>query len=84
MHLDSLMLLNASHNKINQIGLNAFEGLTNLKSLDLSFNSVQYILQNWFFHMPNLEELYLRGNNFRTINTPIIESSSLKVCNHSF
>lgn len=81
MNLLSVKSLNLSHNKINQIHMNAFQDLNNLKALDLSYNAIQYILPNWFWSMPSLEELYLRGNDLRTLKTgnPIIESNTLKV-----
>lgn len=81
MHLLDLKSLNISHNKINNIHMDAFEGLNLLKMLDLSYNTVQYLLNNWFWSMPQLQELYLRGNNLQTFKPegPLIESNSLKV-----
>lgn len=80
MELTNLKLLNVSHNKIWQIHLNAFDGMDKLKTLDLSYNSIEYFTKSWFEDWVLLEELYLRGNKLRSINEqPRIAAASLKV-----
>lgn len=60
--------------------MNAFDGLNKLKTLDLSFNAMQYILSNWFWSLKSLEELYLHGNSFgRLSDYPLFESQSLNI-----
>lgn len=86
MQLQYLKILNVSHNNINNVHMNAFEGLDLLETLDLSFNTIQYLLNNWFWSMPKLQYLYLRGNHLQTFKPEgaLIESSSLKLLDISW
>lgn len=72
--------MNLSHNLIHQIHFNAFDGMEQLKTLDLSYNAIEYFTKSWFKDWVLLEELYLRGNNLMSINKqPRIAVASLKV-----
>ncbi|RZB39548.1 toll-like receptor 4, partial [Asbolus verrucosus] len=79
-------LLDLSYNQISHldkhvfiIHMKAFEGLNKLKSLDLSYNAIQYILKNWLRNLKSLEELYLRGNSFSKFDDePLFNSKTLK------
>lgn len=86
MQVTNLKILNVSHNHIFNVHMNAFNGLTKLKTMDLSYNFLRYILPEWTRNLVSLQELYLRGNNlkdavnhdvFRT--GKIFESKTLKV-----
>ncbi|KAL1489597.1 hypothetical protein ABEB36_013546 [Hypothenemus hampei] len=78
--LNSLKLLNLSHNMVRQIHFNGFQGLEKLKSFDLSFNVIDYFTKSWFDSLQSLEEFYLRGNKLRSINEePLIEIKTLKI-----
>ncbi|KAK4871541.1 hypothetical protein RN001_015665 [Aquatica leii] len=79
LQLTELLLLNVSRNKINSIHIQAFAKLDRLKTLDLSYNNLEYVLRNWFWNTPSLQELYLRGNNLRRLDEPIAESSSIQI-----
>lgn len=60
--------------------MNAFKGLDHLKTLDLSFNAMRYLLDNWFWSLKSINELYLRGNSFDKFNEePLFQTKSLKV-----
>lgn len=53
---------------VKQIHFNGFTGLETLKTLDLSYNAIEYFTRSWFESLQSLEELYLRGNKLRSIN----------------
>lgn len=61
--------------------LNAFKGLNKIRTIDLSFNVIEYILQEWFVDLPNLKELYMNNNNFFKLDAkgPLIDSKNLEV-----
>lgn len=63
-----MKLLNLSLNKVHQIHFEAFKGMEKLRSLDLSFNAIEYFTELWFESLQSLEELYLKGNKLREIN----------------
>lgn len=67
--MTNLKLLNFSHNKISDIDLFAFEGLSDLKTLDMSHNMLRYFLDPWFISLDHLQELYLKGNLLKSINS---------------
>ncbi|CAG9865480.1 unnamed protein product [Phyllotreta striolata] len=78
--LTDLKLLNLSNNKISQIHMFAFRGAEKLKSLDLSYNIIEYFLEQWYPHWANLEELYLQGNNLVLINKqPVLNIPTLNI-----
>lgn len=82
-----MKLLNLTHNKVHQIHFEAFKGLEKLRSLDLSFNAIEYFTESWFESLRSLEELYLRGNKLRKINEqpPIdIETLRVSISSHIF
>lgn len=77
--------MNLSNNVIHEIHFNAFDGMVKLKTLDLSYNRIEYFTKSWFEDWVMLEELYLRGNNLRYINKqPRIAVASLKVSLNTF
>ncbi|XP_030759037.1 leucine-rich repeats and immunoglobulin-like domains protein 3 [Sitophilus oryzae] len=79
LHLTDLKLLNLSNNKLYDIHFNAFKGLEHLKTLDLSFNAVEYFNEAWFESLSSLEGLYLRGNKLKSINKqPLISLKNLR------
>lgn len=61
--------------------MNAFNGLHDLRILDLSHNSVQYLLPHWFWELFTLEELYLNNNDLFSFQPdgPYFESGTLQV-----
>lgn len=76
----SLKLLNVSHNKLSQIHWRALEGLNQVKTIDFSFNALQYIKPEWFSTLSALEELYLNDNGFSKLDFGIaFISKTLKV-----
>lgn len=76
--MTKLKYLNLSENAISEIGLNAFDGLTNLTILDLSKNRLHDISDEVFERNRNLRILILSKNNFNS-HVPKLRSSSLMV-----
>lgn len=48
VHQSALRSLNLSHNVISNIDLDAFNGLTNLKKIDLSYNKISRLSERLF------------------------------------
>lgn len=65
-------------NAISQIDLKAFDGLSELKVLDLSQNHLYYLLSDTFLPAPSLRILRLSKNNFNS-HVPKLECSWLTV-----
>ncbi|XP_018317887.1 amphoterin-induced protein 2 [Mycetomoellerius zeteki] len=61
-----LKYLNLSVNAISEIGLNAFNGLSELTVLDLSRNHLYYLLPDIFMPVKRLRILRLSKNNFNS------------------
>ncbi|XP_011868023.1 PREDICTED: SLIT and NTRK-like protein 1 isoform X1 [Vollenhovia emeryi] len=64
--LTRLKYLNLSVNAISEIGLNAFNGLSELTVLDLSRNHLYYLLSDIFVPAKSLRILRLSKNNFNS------------------
>ncbi|KAL8623643.1 hypothetical protein ACOMHN_051085 [Nucella lapillus] len=58
---------NLSRNEISIIEPGAFEGLQNLRHLDMSFNRIGTINSSMFTGLPKLEKLWLNNNHINTI-----------------
>ena len=59
-----VVAINLSHNAINKIEEGAFDNLTHLKRLDLSFNDLTIIPGREISKLPSLQNLYLSGNKW--------------------
>ncbi|EFN66355.1 Immunoglobulin superfamily containing leucine-rich repeat protein [Camponotus floridanus] len=71
-----LKYLNLSTNAISEIGLNAFDRLSELTVLDLSQNHLYYLLSDIFISAKNLRILRLSKNNFNS-QVPKLKNSWL-------
>lgn len=60
VHQGALRSLNLSHNVISNIDLDAFNGLTNLKKVDLSYNKISRLSERLFKGSP----CYQYNNHF--------------------
>ncbi|XP_024086167.1 slit homolog 1 protein-like isoform X2 [Cimex lectularius] len=67
LQLVYIVELDLAYNQIQQIGLNAFDGMRRLKKLDLSYNHLYHIMPNTFEANKQLEMLILQGNPLRYI-----------------
>uniref|UniRef100_A0A2M3ZDU4 Uncharacterized protein n=1 Tax=Anopheles braziliensis TaxID=58242 RepID=A0A2M3ZDU4_9DIPT len=77
---DNLVKLFLSENSIETISLNAFAGLTRLKTLDLSHNRLEQLDGQLFERNGQLVELNLAHNNFMMLsNRPFLTSSSIRM-----
>lgn len=83
-----LKYLNLSTNAISEIGLNAFDGLSELAVLDLSQNHLYYLLPDIFISTKNLRILRLSKNNFNShipkLNCPWLTDLTLSSCQISY
>ncbi|XP_012946304.1 toll-like receptor 4 [Aplysia californica] len=69
-HLTNLKYLNLSINLIQRLPEDAFAGLNNLQSLDLSQNSIEDFSQN-LWNMSQLKYLSLRATGIRNLNSDL-------------
>ncbi|KAL6448534.1 hypothetical protein ACFW04_000432 [Cataglyphis niger] len=83
-----LKYLNLSINAISEIGLNAFDGLSELTVLDLSQNHLYYLLSDIFISAKNLRILRLSKNNFNShvpkLKCPWLTDLILSSCQISY
>jgi len=68
--------IDLSKQKIVSIDANTFQGLSNLKSLNLFSNPLRSIDANAFQGLSNLEELNLRGHELRSIDANTFQGLS--------
>uniref|UniRef100_A0A3Q2QM35 LRRCT domain-containing protein n=1 Tax=Fundulus heteroclitus TaxID=8078 RepID=A0A3Q2QM35_FUNHE len=75
----NLIELRINHNQIKAVSSTSFLSLTKLKLLDISYNKLQKItdLHLILQHMPQLEELVLRGNSLKTFHSWELTNHSL-------
>jgi len=73
----STIVLNLSSNALTSI--NSLSNLTNLQTLDLSFNKIQYLPSNLFSKFPQLSSLYLSYNFLKTIPKTFNEISNINL-----
>lgn len=66
--LGSLIELNISQNKLYLLPFQAFESMTLVEVIDLSYNLLVSFLDNFFLHNMRLKVLQLHHNNLRVIN----------------
>ena len=71
--------LNVSFLYLHEIRDKAFENVTNIKILDLSYNSFCSLSENTFAALRNLEQLNLSNNKLSRLEKPFVGLSSLKV-----
>uniref|UniRef100_A0A2M4ACT6 Putative conserved plasma membrane protein n=2 Tax=Anopheles triannulatus TaxID=58253 RepID=A0A2M4ACT6_9DIPT len=77
---DNLVKLFLSENSIETISLNAFAGLSRLKTLDLSHNRLEQLDQQLFEQNGQLVELNLAHNNFMMLsNRPFLTSNTIRM-----
>jgi Leucine-rich repeat (LRR) protein len=57
--------LYACKNKIELLNKQDFDGLFNLKILDLSYNQIGFLEEDFFQHMPQIESLNLKSNKIK-------------------
>lgn len=62
-----------SNNSIQRIDPSAFEGLINLKTLNLSYNQIDKLDSDWF-HLPSLLTLDLSNNKLTDLNKSVFEN----------
>uniref|UniRef100_A0A3B5MGW6 TIR domain-containing protein n=1 Tax=Xiphophorus couchianus TaxID=32473 RepID=A0A3B5MGW6_9TELE len=80
--LSNLTELRINHNQIKTVSSTSFQSLRKLKVLDISHNKlkqttdVQLILQ----HMPQLQELVLKGNSLKAFHSWELTNNSLNLC----
>ncbi|PSN45881.1 hypothetical protein C0J52_11035 [Blattella germanica] len=79
LQLTSLYQLNLQQNHIGTIDHHAFEGVTELRILDLSYNHLYGILPDIFEDTPFLRSLYLQGNRLKFSNGPILIIPTLQI-----
>ncbi|XP_064616530.1 leucine-rich repeat neuronal protein 2-like [Liolophura sinensis] len=74
-----LVFLNMSNNLIYHIHNDAFEGMGNLKTLDLSFNALSgsNFTEDTFANLVALEALYLQGNPISAIRVRTLDSQAM-------
>lgn len=79
--LRHIVELNLEKNSIQSVGLNAFSGLTKLKTIDLSDNRLHSIPSGVFQRIPSLIIVILHGNPLSYLKTtePFLHSSSIQV-----
>ncbi|KAM4544187.1 uncharacterized protein V3H82_021979 [Fundulus diaphanus] len=75
----NLIELRINHNHIKAVSSTSFLSLTKLKLLDISYNKLQQItdLHLILQHMPQLEELVLKGNSLTTFHSWELTNRSL-------
>ena len=72
--LDQLHKLVLYNNNINKIKNTMFDGITNLKILDLSYNYIVNLDSNTFEYLVNLNTLYLNNNYFDKIDKTMLNN----------
>ena len=76
-NLSTLEYLCIAENKINNLD-NAFVGLDNLKTLNISYNPLRHLRRGQFFGLPSNIDIYTRGNLFWSLSTMLFENPFLK------
>jgi hypothetical protein len=80
--LNLINKIDLSRNRIVFIEENSFQGLTNLKSLNISHNNLQALIGYEFNELYHLEELYLNNNQLKYIsNNSFVHLINLKYLN---
>lgn len=81
--MPELSNLNFSNNNIKQIAASAFQGLYNLKSLNLSHNNLESVY-TWLANLHNLQSLDLSFNTIKQIETSAFNNlNNFKILNLS-
>uniref|UniRef100_A0A3Q2CQB6 Toll-like receptor 22 n=1 Tax=Cyprinodon variegatus TaxID=28743 RepID=A0A3Q2CQB6_CYPVA len=77
--LNNLTVLRINYNQIKVLSSTSFQSLTKLEVLDISHNKLQKSadLELILHHMPQLQELVLRGNSLKAFNSWEITNRSL-------
>ncbi|XP_008394684.2 toll-like receptor 13 [Poecilia reticulata] len=80
--LSNLTELRINHNQIKVVSSTSFQSLRKLKVLDISYNKLNQITDVHLIlqHMPQLQELVLRGNSLKTFHSWELTNNSLSLC----
>ncbi|XP_053698282.1 leucine-rich repeat-containing protein 19-like [Sabethes cyaneus] len=77
-HLKNLQVLDLCRNQIEQVTLDHFQGLNHLRKLNLGQNRINSISSSSDVNLPALTELFLQGNQLRTLDLTHLKADNLQ------